>query len=107
MHLNDFLWLAVLSLACYRLAQLIADDDGPLSIFGRLRQWIDSRAKAEQERGRYLFWQSAADGIHCPFCIGVWIAAGLAVVYNGIAWSTLIYIFAIAGAQSWLEGRSK
>ena len=104
MDFNDFLWLVILSFACYRLAQLIADDDGPLSIFGRLRQWVDARAKTEQERGRYLFWQSAADGINCPFCVGVWIAAGLAVVYSGIEWSTLIYIFAIAGAQSWLEG---
>ena len=105
--MTDFLWLIVLSLACYRLSQLISEDDGPLSIFGRLRQWVDSKAKAEQERGRGLLWQSAADGIHCPYCIGVWIAAALAVVWSGIAPVTIIYTLAIAGGQSYLQSRSK
>lgn len=95
--------LIILSFACYRLAQLIADDDGPLSIFGRLRRWIDNQAKAEQENGHGLIWQSIADGINCPFCVGVWIAIVLGVVYSGIEWYTLVYILAIAGIQSWLE----
>lgn len=103
MGFNEFLWLAVLSFACYRLAQLIADDDGPLSVFGHLRKWVDNRAKVEQEQGRGLIWQSAADGINCPFCVGVWIAIVLGVVYTGIDWYTPLYILAIAGLQSFLE----
>jgi len=102
--MNSLLRFIILSLACYRLAQLIADDDGPLSIFGRLRQWVDGQAKAEQDQGNGLIWQSVSDGINCPFCIGVWIAAVLAVIFYGFQWYTLVYIFAIAGLQSWLEG---
>lgn len=105
--MTDFLLFLILSLACYRLAQLIASDDGPLSIFGRLRQWVDGKAKTEQEQGDRLLWQSAADGINCPYCIGVWIAMPLGVVYNGIDWYTPLYILAIAGLQSWLEGIHK
>jgi len=103
----DFLWFVIFSFACYRLAQLIANDDGPLSIFGRLRRLVDNRAKAEQEQGKRLIWQSAADGINCPFCVGIWVAIPLAIILGGIHWYTIIYIFAIAGVQSWLEGMHK
>ena len=105
--MTDLFLFLILSLTCYRLAQLIATDDGPLSIFGRLRQWIDRRAKAEQEQGKRLIWQSAADGIHCPFCVGVWVAMPLALVMGGLDWYIPIYWLAIAGAQSFLEGLSK
>lgn len=105
--MTNVLWFVILSFACYRLAQLIADDDGPLSIFGRIRQWVDRRAKVEQENETGLIWQSVADGINCHFCVGVWVAIPLGVVYSGIGWYTPIYIFAIAGMQSWLESRNK
>lgn len=101
--MTNVLWFFILSLACYRLAQLISDDDGPLSIFARLRRWADQRAKAEQEQGGGLIWQSFNDGLNCHFCTGVWIAIPLGVVYGGIGWYTPIYILAIAGLQSWLE----
>lgn len=103
----DFKRFIILSLACYRLAQLIANDDGPLSIFGRIRRGVDRKAKAEQEEGRGLIWQSVSDGINCPFCVGVWVAAVLGVVYTGIDRLLFIRILAIAGAQSWLEGMHK
>jgi len=105
---KQFLWFIILSLACYRLAQLIADDDGPLSVFGRIRRFVDDRAKDEQDRNsRSLIWQSISDGINCHYCVGIWVAIVLAVVYNGIQWSILVYIFAIAGLQSWLEGMKR
>jgi hypothetical protein len=85
---------------------LIALDDGPFFIFANLRGWTDKRAEREQIfRGK--IWQSINDGLHCPFCVGIWIAAFLAVVHNGISWYTLIYSMAIAGAQSFLEGLKK
>ena len=102
--IKDIYTLIVLSFATYRLAQLISDDDGPMSVFGRIRQWTDSKAKAEQEQGHGLIWQSVNDGLHCHFCTGVWIAIALGVVYAGLTWYTLVYILAIAGIQAWLEG---
>lgn len=103
MDWTNFLWLVILSFATYRLAQLVSDDDGPLSIFARIRQWADNKAKTEQEQGHGLIWQSVNDGLHCHFCTGVWIAIVLGVVYAGLTWYTLVYILAIAGIQSWLE----
>lgn len=100
-------WFLVFGLACYRLADLIATDDGPLFIFANLRGWTDARAKQEQDTGiKRGKWQSLNDGIHCPFCVGVWAAVILAVVYSGILKplvTIFIYAMAIAGAQSWLE----
>lgn len=104
MDFNDFLWLIILAFVCYRLAQLIANDQGPLNIFGHLRAWIDARAKAEQERGKLLIWQSVSEGINCPFCVGIWVAIGLGLIYSGAEWYTVVYILAIAGLQSFLEG---
>lgn len=96
--------LLVLSLATYRLAQLVSIDDGPAGIFARLRRWTDSLAKAEQDEGegRHL-WQNINEGIHCPYCVGMWLAGLLLLVYK--RWYTLVYLLAVAGGQSWLEGK--
>lgn len=119
----------IISLACYRLAQLIAYDDGPLWVFDKLRRWTDKKSKEDLERklSRPLLgpvaskseleeetrqiekvrgkWQSIADGIHCPFCVGMWLVLPLYLISK--KWYTPVYLIAIAGAQSWLEGIKK
>lgn len=96
--------LIILSLATYRLAQLISIDNGPMNLFAKLREQTDSLARAEQEEneGRTL-WQNINDGLHCPYCTGVWSAIILMIIYR--KWYTLVYLLAIAGGQSWLEGK--
>jgi hypothetical protein len=74
MTLNTFFYL---SLAAWRLASLIANEDGPWMMFRRLRE------RAEQWCKKYRFCREF--GIYelfsCEWCNSVWIGAGLTVLY--------------------------
>jgi len=84
--------LVLAALAVYRLAQLIAIDDGPGQVFRRLR-------------GRFVTG-GMADLVHCPYCLGVWFAALLAplVLWPCGVGDVLLIALGVAGAQSWLQG---
>ena len=90
------------ALAVYRLAQLLSLDDGPLAVFARVRRWSQAHPAA------WGGWRwSVAEWLACPFCQGVWWAA---VALPLLVWPTaggdlFLLWLALAGAQSWLEGR--
>lgn len=96
--MSDWLKFLLLVLACYRVAQLLAYDEGPFSCF----RWIRIKAgsydygangEAETALGRFMA---------CPYCLGVWIALFLAVSFY--SWSdVVIYWLAIAGGQAFLQ----
>ena len=98
-------WLRVLlaTLAVYRLAQLVAYDDGPAHVFRRIREAAGRRAAA----GSYL-WHNVATWLHCPYCSGVWLAvlAALGVQWYSVAGDVLLLWWGIAGAQAILENVS-
>ena len=41
--------------------------------------------------------------LHCPYCLGVWIALALALILWPITWLTILYWLAIAGGQAALQ----
>lgn len=84
--------LILAALATYRLAQLVAIDDGPGDVFRRLR-------------GRFV-GGTVASLIHCPYCVGVYAAAvcGLLVLWPTRVGDVILVIFGLAGAQAWLQG---
>jgi hypothetical protein len=84
MSLNIFFYLG---LAAWRLASLVANEDGPWMIFKRLRQ------QAEQWCNKYRFCRELGvyDLFSCEWCNSVWIGAGLTVLYLWIG-ETILYI---------------
>jgi hypothetical protein len=84
MTLNVFFYLA---LAAWRLASLVANEDGPWQMFKRLRQ------RAEQWCNNYRFCREL--GLHelvtCEWCNSVWIGAGLTLLYLWIG-EAILYI---------------
>ena len=95
----SLLKIGVAILACYRLAQLVALDDGPYKIFARFR--------AESGRwaaGGDAFWENCAELIHCPFCLGMWFGLPLALWVGGSIIDIIIVWLAIAGGQAFLQG---
>ena len=82
--------LVLATFATYRLALMLATEEGPFEMCTRIRNlhtqddWI----------GR---------GLRCPLCVGFWIALVLAwvVAPAGAAW---LYWLGIAGAQTALTG---
>lgn len=86
----DVLPLLLAILATYRLATLIAIDDGPFDIFSRMRE----------EVGQATWW---GRGMHCPICIGFWISLLAAMAVPGMTLGQLgIWWMAIAGGSALL-----
>lgn len=84
MTLNIFFYLA---LAAWRLASLIANEDGPWQMFKRFRQ------RAEQWCNKYRFCRELGlyELVACEWCNSIWIGAGLTVVYLWIG-ETILYL---------------
>jgi hypothetical protein len=74
MSISTFFYL---SLAAWRLASLVANEDGPWMMFKRLRhlaeRWCNSYRFC-REFGLYEL-------VECEWCNSVWIGAGLTVLY--------------------------
>jgi hypothetical protein len=84
MTFTTFLYV---SLAAWRLASLIANEDGPWLMFKRFRQL------AEYWCNKYKFCSDL--GLHelvtCEWCNSVWIGAGLTLLYIWIG-DTILYL---------------
>ncbi len=95
--------LIIAGLATYRLALFISEDEGPFKIFSRLRGW--AILKADHEKSSYspsLKWATLAEGLHCPYCVGIYMAIltyAVSLIPSEIA-QGLLKILAIAGLQS-------
>ena len=98
--MNDWLSLALLSLACYRLARLLAFDEGPFGLVHRIRAAIGAYDYDKQGRAQTGLGRMAT----CPYCLGMWIAIPLAYYAAGAQWMIVIWWLAIAGGQSFLQG---
>jgi hypothetical protein len=84
MSLTVFFYL---SLAAWRLASLVANEDGPWFIFKRFRE------RAEQWCKRYRFCRELGlyDLIACEWCNSIWIGAILTLLYLLIG-ETILYL---------------
>jgi hypothetical protein len=132
MNLSDSDFLIRFTLAiftCYRLARLVAKDDGPLFWFKRVRYWAKDRAwyeaghnnMLESESGarvvngkkvatisdrHYGKWHSLAEALECPYCLGVWLSIPLSlfVIYPMTVTDLFMLLMTISGVQAWLWG---
>lgn len=59
--MNEWFFFSIAALATYRLSRLIADEEGPWSVFSKIRD-----ATPEQTNLRR--------GIECIMCVSVWAA---------------------------------
>jgi len=74
MSLNIFFYVA---LAAWRIASLVANEDGPWMMFKRFRQ------RAEQWCQNYRFCRELGlyELVSCEWCNSIWIGAGLTALY--------------------------
>lgn len=116
MPLNIFFFL---SLAAWRLASLVANEDGPWMMFKRLRQ----RAERWCKRYRFCSEFGLYEFFSCEWCNSVWIGAGLTLLYLWmgetilylalpLALSTVVIVIkyvvqTLQSAQEYYETRSK
>ena len=88
---HSFWWLIVDALAVYRLVQLIGRD----AITARGRDVVQKRSQAA-----FLF-------ITCPWCVGLWIAAGAVALTRFVpsAWQYAALALALSGIAGFLAER--
>jgi len=97
---------------------MIAQDDGPLFLFKRVRYWVKDRAWREASftlgmanldltiDDRYFGkWHNLAEGLSCPYCIGVWLSWPILAL---VLWPTyygdlFLVLMAISGGQAFLQ----
>src|SRR6185503_16985226 len=101
--ISDYLRLLLAVLTCYRLARMIAMDDGPGFFFERLRLWAQD--KADKEKSNLGKWHNLAEGLGCPFCAGVWVSLPLFAL---LLWPTVygdmfLLLLSISGAQAFMQ----
>lgn len=88
----DILTLIVLTFAVARVTRLIVDDKISLPI----RQWVLQRSGEDG----WLFYL-----VSCPWCMGVWIAAGMTTVtylWHSKIWAIVLSFLAVAQVASGL-----
>lgn len=124
MILPEISWafrLLLTILTCYRLAKLIADDDGPLFIFKRLRYWAKDNAywemtdrnvnfEIQEAKDRWFGkWYSLAEGLECPYCVGVWVSLPLffLLMYPTYYGDLFLILMSISGGQAFLQSLKK
>lgn len=103
LQMPDYLRFLLVVLTCYRLARMIAMDDGPGFFFERLRLWaID---KAEKEKSNLGKWHNLAEGLGCPFCAGVWVSLPLFVLLMKPRklGDAFLLLMAISGGQAFMQ----
>lgn len=91
-------WLSFLiaSFATYRIARMIAWEEGPFECFTRLRSLAARLNKPQQDHWIYK-------GVCCPLCLGFWIGIGI-----GVWWFHSVVIgVGIAGAATMLVQQEK
>jgi len=95
-------YFVLLSLMVYRLARLIAIDDGPADILLRSRSELGGYDYGPNGQPQ----TSLGRGITCTYCVGFWIALFVAIA--AYPWPEfIVYWLALAGAQSFLQSLSR
>lgn len=95
--MTELAWIALATFTTYRLAHMLAKEDGPFDLFALWRDWIGVDKQAT--------WIQR--GFGCPACISFWIAlvataliansyptnfAGFILIWLGVAGATLFLL---------------
>ena len=95
----EWLRFVLAAFACFRLAELVAVDDGPGDILALFRAELGGYDLSEDKQPK----TSLGRMIICPYCLGVYFAAALALLLFPVSWWTPLYWLAIAGGQALLQ----
>jgi len=104
MLLPDWVRLLLAGLATYRVARLIAIDEGPFSVFQRLRDVAGTYDLGEN--GQPV--SGLGRGLGCPYCVGLYVAvlAAAAVAFPSWLGDLVMLWLGLAGAAAYLQARS-
>lgn len=97
-------------LAAYRAVRVWDRDKIALDVRDRVLRWVIDVDETFQPRGNvergtraYARRQWLDELLHCPYCLGVWVAAACAVLERNRLTRVLVVALAGAGLQALLE----
>lgn len=93
----------VYALALYRLTALIVYDEGPASIFLRLREYLGTYNYGPD--GQPDTWHGRL--ISCPYCVGTYLGT-VGFILFWLDWDVVNWFmlwWAMLGLMAWLEGK--
>lgn len=104
--------LFVLSLATWRLSNLLVNEDGPFDLFAKVRAVFDIRVDPETKEFYLLKPNVIGDMLLCIMCTSIWVAAAMTLAY--LLLPVLTFWFALGLSLStvtcvidrWVEGNS-
>lgn len=103
----DGLTLLLCALAAYRVAYLIAVEDGPFEVAARVREAAERRYPPTMGADGYGREHWIVAGLACPLCVSFWAAPAVLLLHAWLPW--LVWWLAVAGAvlvaHRWLEAR--
>lgn len=73
-----WMWLALASLATFRVSEMIVREDGPFGIFQRVRIWTgmsDYDIDGNPYKGANQFQVLIGGITSCVYCAGIWVSA--------------------------------
>lgn len=83
-------WFIIASLASWRIARFIIEDNGPWNLFGKFRDKFGTEGIAKPG--------SFADLIGCYYCLGLYTSVPFAIALGNNLWEMLAYLFALSAA---------
>jgi hypothetical protein len=79
--------LLILILAVWRISSLLVNEDGPFSVFGRLRHRLGVRY---DEYSQPYGENEVAKALTCTWCTSVWVSFVLAALYAAAPTAVLV-----------------
>jgi hypothetical protein len=95
-----FLKFPIAMLANWRLSSLLVHEEGPWSIFRRIRAFIAQKALVDEKSAT---WATFSEGIHCVWCVSLWFSPFVAVWAAWDVPSWVILTFALSGGSILVE----
>ncbi len=89
----NILEFLIIALGTWRLSSLLADEDGPFTIFGRLRHAVGVRY---DERSQRYGTNELAKMVMCLWCNSIWLGVVATALYYWQASLTLLMCFPFA-----------
>jgi hypothetical protein len=86
--------LVLTALAAWRLASLLAQEDGPFAMFARLRHWAGVRSVVTRDaqgnpQATRVAQNTLAEGLTCVWCTSIWTAIIMSIPWAPLAWVRL------------------
>ena len=109
--ITNWLELALITLATYRLALMLSTEAGAFGVFDKFRSLVAKHFPGKPiltdspvTSGKYYRQHWLTEGVNCPLCVGFWLSpvcVGLWISGQIVA-QVLVLCLAIAGLQTFL-----